>query len=64
MKHGAGYANVMAQNHARRILLEKYREEYNALYRAEVIRLGGKVRPSKEEKIEKLKAQLAELEAK
>ena len=57
------YANSQAQAFARRTLLEKYREEYNELYRAEVIRLGGKVRPSKQEKIEKLKAQLAELEA-
>ena len=54
---------VLAQNHARKVLLEKYRDEYNAIYRAEMIRLGGKPRPTKEEKIQMLKAQIAELEA-
>lgn len=57
------YANSRAQAFARKTLLEKYRDEYNELYRSEVIRLGGNVRPSKQEKIEKLKAQLRELEA-
>lgn len=55
--------NVQAQNNARRYLLQKYRKEYNEVYRAEVIRLGGKLAPTKEEKIEKLKAAIRELEA-
>jgi hypothetical protein len=54
---------VLAQNYARKVLLEKYRDEYNAIYRAEMIRLGGKPRPTKEEKIQMLKTQIAELEA-
>jgi ClpP class serine protease len=54
---------VIAQNHARKVLLEKYRDEYNAIYRAEMIRLGGRPRPTKEEKIQMLKEQIEKLEA-
>ena len=55
--------NVAAQNYARKFIVAKYRKEYNELYRAEVIRLGGKLAPTKEEKIEKLKAAIRDLEA-
>jgi hypothetical protein len=55
--------NTQAQNYARKYLLNKYRKEYNEVYRAEVIRLGGKLAPTKEEMIAKLQAKIAELEA-
>ena len=55
--------NVQAQAFARKFLLEKYRKEYNSVYRAEVIRLGGKLAPTKEEMIAKLQAKIVELEA-
>lgn len=52
------------QNNARKILIDRHRDEFNEIYRAERIRLGFNVRASKQEKIEKLKAEIAELEAK
>lgn len=55
--------NVQAQNYARKMLVQRHRAEYDEIYRAEVIRLGGKLAPTKAEKIAKLKAQIAELEA-
>lgn len=54
--------NVAAQNYARKYIVKKYRQEYDMIYRAEVIRLGGKLAPTKEEKIEKLKAAIRQLE--
>lgn len=38
--------------------------EYRALYRAEVLAHGGRVHPSKADKIARLKAELARLESK
>jgi hypothetical protein len=55
--------HVIAQNEARKYLLNKYRKEYDAFYRAKVIELGGKVAPTTEEKIAHLKAEIARLEA-
>lgn len=54
--------HAIAQAEARRFLVNKYRSEYDAIYRSTVIALGGGVRPSKAEKIAKLKEQIAELE--
>jgi hypothetical protein len=53
-----------AQNNARKILIERHKEEFAEIYRSERIRLGFNVRPTKQEKIQKLKAEIAELEAK
>jgi hypothetical protein len=39
-------------------------EQYRALYRAEVVANGGRVHPSKADKIARLKAELARLESK
>ena len=43
-------------------LRTKYKSEYQASYRAHVIALGGRVHPSKEEKIAQLQAELARLQ--
>jgi len=56
-------AGVQAQNHARKVLVERHRAEYEEIYRAEVLRLGGKLRLTKQEKIARLQAQIAKLEA-
>ena len=55
--------HAIAQGEARKYLITKYRSEYDAIYRAKVIALGGKVHPSSAERIAKLKEQIAELEA-
>jgi hypothetical protein len=55
--------HVIAQNEARKYLLNKYRKEYDAMYRATVIALGGKVAPTTAEKIEHFKSEIAKLEA-
>jgi len=52
-----------AQQHAVKTLVMKYRTEYEELYRAEVTRLGGNVRPTKELRIARLKAQIEQLES-
>jgi len=53
----------IAQIKAMQYLRDKYRAEYSAVYRAEVVAAGGKCHPSHAERIARLKAQLAELEA-
>ena len=53
-----------ASNIARKFLVNKYRHEYQEVYRAEVRRLGGKPQATKEEKIAMLKNKIKELEAK
>jgi hypothetical protein len=53
----------IAQIKAMQYLRDKYRDEYIAVYRAEVIAQGGKVHLSHAERIARLKEQLAELEA-
>jgi hypothetical protein len=53
----------IAQNEARKYLVDKYRAEYDAIYRARVTELGGKVHPSSAERIAKLKEQIAKLES-
>jgi hypothetical protein len=55
--------HAIAQGEARKHLVNKYRTEYDAIYRAHVLALGGKVHPSKEQRIANLKALIAELEA-
>ena len=49
---------------AMQYLRDKYRDEYSAVYRAEVIAAGGKCHPTKQERIARLKAQLQLLENK
>jgi hypothetical protein len=55
--HGA------AATKAKQYLIEKYSAEYKAMYRAQVIALGGKCHPSNDERIARLKAEIAKLEA-
>lgn len=53
-----------AQGKAKQFLVAKYQSEYQAIYRSYVLAMGGKVHPSKEERIAKLKLELALLEGK
>jgi hypothetical protein len=49
---------------AKQYLVDKYKSEYKAIYRAQVIALGGKCHPTDEERIARLKAQIKLLENK
>lgn len=53
-----------AQRQATKYICHKYHDEYSEKYRALVIEMGGKVHPSKAERIANLKRQIAELEGK
>ena len=53
-----------AQQLAVKHLCHKYHEEYTEKYRALVIEMGGRVHPTKAERIAKLKAEIQELESK
>jgi hypothetical protein len=53
-----------AQRLATKYLCHKYHDEYSEKYRALVIEMGGKVHPTKAERIANLKRQIAELEGK
>lgn len=52
---------VLAQDYARKELIKRHRKEYDELYRAEMLRLGGTPRPSKEDKVRALEAELVRL---
>jgi hypothetical protein len=52
-----------AQTLALKYISHKYQEEYRAKYRELVAEMGGKLHPTKEQRIANLKAQIAELEA-
>ena len=52
-----------AQRQAAKYICHKYHDEYSEKYRALVIEMGGKVHPSKAERIANLKRQIAELES-
>ena len=52
-----------AQQLAVKYLCHKYHEEYTEKYRALVIEMGGRVHPTKEERIANLKQQIQELES-
>ena len=54
---------VAAQSYARVELIKRHRAEYDELYRAKMIELGGKPKPTIQEKIEMLKKELAEMES-
>jgi hypothetical protein len=56
--------HAIAQAEARKYLVRKYRSEYDAVYRAQVLALGGRVHPTSAERIANLKAQIAQLESK
>lgn len=58
------YLHQKAANNAKQFLVRKYYAEYQALYRAQVLAMGGSVHPSREERIAKLKLELALLEGK
>jgi hypothetical protein len=51
-----------AQSHARKELLKRHRKEYDEIYRAEMIRLGGNPKPTVEEKILLLQDKINELQ--
>jgi hypothetical protein len=53
---------VIAQNYARKELIRRHRAEWEEIYRAEMIRLGGKPKPTIAEKIDALRGQIAQLE--
>lgn len=53
-----------AQQLAVKYLCHKYHEEYTEKYRALVIEMGGRVHPTKAERIANLKRQIQELESK
>ena len=53
-----------AQRKASKYICHKYHDEYSEKYRALVIEMGGRVHPSKAERIASLKRQIAELEGK
>jgi len=52
-----------AQQLAVKYLCHKYHDEYTAKYRELVIEMGGRVHPSKAERIANLKRQIPELES-
>jgi cysteinyl-tRNA synthetase len=52
-----------AQQLAVKHLCHKYHDEYTAKYRALVIEMGGRVHPTKAERIANLKRQIQELES-
>ena len=54
---------VAAQSYARVELIKRHRAEYDELYRAKMIELGGKPKPTTQEKIEELKQQLEKLQS-
>lgn len=53
-----------AQRMASKYICHKYHDEYKEKYRALVIEMGGKVHPTKAERIASLKRQIAEIEGK
>jgi hypothetical protein len=53
-----------AQRMATKYICHKYHDEYSEKYRALVIEMGGRVHPTKAERIANLKRQIAELEGK
>lgn len=53
-----------AQYKAQKYICHKYHDEYTEKYRALVIEMGGKVHPTKAERIANLKRKIAELEGK
>ncbi len=53
---------VQAQNYARKELMKRHRKEWDEIYRAEMIRLGGKPKPTTEEKILLLQNKINELQ--
>lgn len=58
------YIHQKAQRQAAKYLCNKYHDEYSEKYRALVIEMGGRVHPTKAERIANLKRQIAELEGK
>jgi hypothetical protein len=52
-----------AQRLAAKYLCHKYHDEYSEKYRALVIEMGGRVHPTKAERIASLKRQIQELES-
>jgi hypothetical protein len=53
---------VQAQNYARKELMKRHRKEWDEIYRAEMIRLGGTPKPTVEEKILLLQDKINELQ--
>lgn len=55
------YRGPLAQSRARAILAQRHKEEYQVIYREEMMKLGGKPHPAKEQKIKSLEEQLKRL---
>jgi hypothetical protein len=54
---------VAAQSFARVELIKRHRAEYDEIYRAKMIELGGTPKPTTEEKIELLKQEIEKLQS-
>lgn len=53
---------AQAQNYARKELIKRHRKEWDEIYRAEIIRLGGIPKPTTEEKILLLQEKIKQLQ--
>jgi hypothetical protein len=53
----------IAQIKAMQYLRDKYRAEYSAVYRAEVVAAGGKCHPTNQERIARLQQEIKQLES-
>ena len=53
---------AQAQNYARKELIKRHRKEWDEIYRAEMIRLGGTPKPTTEEKILLLQEKIKQLQ--
>ena len=53
---------VQAQNYARKEIMKRHRKEWDEIYRAEMIRLGGTPKPTVKEKILLLQDKINELQ--
>ena len=53
---------VAAQSFARVELIKRHRAEYDEIYRAKMIELGGTPKPTTQEKIESLKQEIQKLQ--
>ena len=53
---------VAAQSVARVELIKRHRAEYDEIYRAKMIELGGRPKPTTQEKIEALKQEIEKLQ--
>jgi hypothetical protein len=63
-KQTTKHLHARAASLAKTYLINKYRAEYSAKYREQVIALGGNCHPSKAERIARLRAEIEAIESK